>query len=244
MDQWINGWMYGLIKWSMNWWIDRLSTATPPPSSLTPPATTDFTDSNTFLPRKDIVNAACLCFGSVSAVPLVSSSSSEWRSSSAREEGIAVGKVSDGRGGKRRWGRGGSGQSIDPSIHRSFDRSIHPSIDPSIHQSFNWSIHWLIYPSINQSIHPSIHRSIHRSNHPSIHRSINPSTNPLIHPSINHSIDLSIDRSIHWSTNRSIHPSMHCHSEADEDTSGIADTDPKQKQVALTISFRGRKVLL
>ena len=63
------------------------STYTPPPSSLTPPATTEFTDSNTFLPRKDIVNAACLCFGSVSAVPLVSSSSSEWKSSSAMEGG-------------------------------------------------------------------------------------------------------------------------------------------------------------
>ena len=70
----------------MNRWIDGLSTATPPPSSLTPPATTDLTDRNTFLPRKDIVNAACLCFGSVSAVPLVFSSSSEWRSSSARED--------------------------------------------------------------------------------------------------------------------------------------------------------------
>ena len=87
MDGWINGWMDGLIKWSMNLWIDGLSTATPLPSSLTPPATTDFTDCNTILPRKDIVNAACLCFGSVSAVPLVSSSSSEWRSPSVREGG-------------------------------------------------------------------------------------------------------------------------------------------------------------
>ena len=31
---------------------------------------------------------------------------------------------------------------------------------------------------------------------------------------------------------------------SDEDTSGAADTDPKQRQAALTISFRGRKVLL
>ena len=60
MDGWINGWMDGLIKWSMNRWFDGLSTATPPPSSLTPLASTDFNDSNTFLPRKDIVNAACL----------------------------------------------------------------------------------------------------------------------------------------------------------------------------------------
>ena len=46
----------------MDWCIDGLSTATPPPSSLPPPlATTDFTDSNTFLPQKDIVNADCLC---------------------------------------------------------------------------------------------------------------------------------------------------------------------------------------
>ena len=37
----------------MNRWIDGLSTATPPPSSLTPPTTTEFTDSNTFLPRKE-----------------------------------------------------------------------------------------------------------------------------------------------------------------------------------------------
>ena len=86
INGWMDGWMYGSIKWSMNRWIDGLSTATPPPSSLTPPATTDFTNSNTFLPRKDIVNAACLCFGSISAVPLVSSSSLEWKSSSAREE--------------------------------------------------------------------------------------------------------------------------------------------------------------
>ena len=34
------------------------------------------------------------------------------------------------------------------------------------------------------------------------------------------------------------------HSEEDQDTSGTADTDPKQRQAALTISFRGRKVLL
>ena len=34
------------------------------------------------------------------------------------------------------------------------------------------------------------------------------------------------------------------HSEKDEDTSGTADTDPKQRQAALTISFRGRKILL
>ena len=34
------------------------------------------------------------------------------------------------------------------------------------------------------------------------------------------------------------------HSEEDKDTSGTADTDPKQRQAALTISFRGRKVLL
>ena len=34
------------------------------------------------------------------------------------------------------------------------------------------------------------------------------------------------------------------HSEEDEDTSGTADTDPKQIQAALTISFQGRKVLL
>ena len=34
------------------------------------------------------------------------------------------------------------------------------------------------------------------------------------------------------------------HSEEDEDTSGTADTYPKQRQAALTISFRGRKVLL
>ena len=34
------------------------------------------------------------------------------------------------------------------------------------------------------------------------------------------------------------------HSEEDEDTSGTADTDPKQRQAALTISFLGRKVLL
>ena len=33
-------------------------------------------------------------------------------------------------------------------------------------------------------------------------------------------------------------------SEEDEDTSGTADTDLKQRQAALTISFRGRKVLL
>ena len=34
------------------------------------------------------------------------------------------------------------------------------------------------------------------------------------------------------------------HSEEDENTSGTADTDPKQRIAALTISFRGRKVLL
>ena len=34
------------------------------------------------------------------------------------------------------------------------------------------------------------------------------------------------------------------HSEEDEDTSGTADTDPKQRHAVLTISFRGRKVLL
>ena len=33
-------------------------------------------------------------------------------------------------------------------------------------------------------------------------------------------------------------------SKEDEDTSGTAGTDPKQRQVALTISFLGRKVLL
>ena len=34
------------------------------------------------------------------------------------------------------------------------------------------------------------------------------------------------------------------HSKEDEDTSGTANTDHKQRQAALTISFRGRKVLL
>ena len=34
------------------------------------------------------------------------------------------------------------------------------------------------------------------------------------------------------------------HPEEDEDTSGTAGTDPKQRQAALTISFRGRKGLL
>ena len=34
------------------------------------------------------------------------------------------------------------------------------------------------------------------------------------------------------------------HSEEDEDTSGTAGTDPKQRQAALRISFRGRKLLL
>ena len=34
------------------------------------------------------------------------------------------------------------------------------------------------------------------------------------------------------------------HCEEDEDTSGTADTDPKQRHAALTISFRWRKVLL
>ena len=90
MDGWINGWVYGSIKWSMHRWFDGLSTATPPPSSLTPLASTDLTNSNTFLPLKDIVNAACLWFGSVSAVPLVSSSSLEWKSSSAREGGANI----------------------------------------------------------------------------------------------------------------------------------------------------------
>ena len=87
IDGWMDQWMDGLIIWSMNRWIDGLSTATPLPSSLTPPATIYLTDRNTFLPRKDIVNAACLCFGYVPAVPLVSLSSSEWRSSSVREGG-------------------------------------------------------------------------------------------------------------------------------------------------------------
>ena len=71
----------------MNRCIDGLSTATPLLSFLTSSATTDFTNSNTFLPQNDIVNAACLCFGSVSTVPLVSSSSSERKSSSTREGG-------------------------------------------------------------------------------------------------------------------------------------------------------------
>ena len=35
MDGWINEWMDGSIKRSMNRWIDGLSTATPPPSPLT-----------------------------------------------------------------------------------------------------------------------------------------------------------------------------------------------------------------
>ena len=34
------------------------------------------------------------------------------------------------------------------------------------------------------------------------------------------------------------------HSYENEDTSGTADTDPKQRHAALTMSFRGRKVLL
>ena len=34
------------------------------------------------------------------------------------------------------------------------------------------------------------------------------------------------------------------HSKEDKDTSGTADTDPKQRQAALTIYFRGRKVLM
>ena len=34
------------------------------------------------------------------------------------------------------------------------------------------------------------------------------------------------------------------HSEEDEDTSGTSDTDPKQRQAALAISFQGRKVFL
>ena len=87
MDRWIDGWIYQMIYESMDRWIDGLSTATPPPSSLTPPATTDFTNSNTFLPRKYIFNVACLCFGSISAVSLVSSFSLEQKSSSAREGG-------------------------------------------------------------------------------------------------------------------------------------------------------------
>ena len=33
-------------------------------------------------------------------------------------------------------------------------------------------------------------------------------------------------------------------SEEDEDASGTADMDPKQRQAAFTISFQGRKVLL
>ena len=33
-------------------------------------------------------------------------------------------------------------------------------------------------------------------------------------------------------------------SEEDEDTSGTADTDPKQRQAELIISFRGRKLFL
>ena len=83
MDRWIDQMIYG----SMDQWIDGLSTVTPPPYSLNPPATTDFTDSNTFLPQKDIVSAACLCFGSILAVPLVSSYYLERKSSSAREGG-------------------------------------------------------------------------------------------------------------------------------------------------------------
>ena len=85
MDEWINEWM----DQSNDLWIYGSMDCPPPPLPhlLWPPATTKLTDSNTFLPRKDIVNAACLCFGSVPAVPLVSSSSLEWKSSSAREGG-------------------------------------------------------------------------------------------------------------------------------------------------------------
>ena len=78
----MDGWIDQMIYESMDRWTVHRH---PSPIFFDPPSTTDLTDSNTFLPRKDIVNAACLCFGSVSAVPLVSSSSSEWRSSSARE---------------------------------------------------------------------------------------------------------------------------------------------------------------
>ena len=84
MDGWIDGWIDQMIYESMDRWTVHRH---PSPIFFDPPGTTDFTDSNTFLPRKNIVNAACLCFGSVSAVPLVSSSSSEWKSSSAMEGG-------------------------------------------------------------------------------------------------------------------------------------------------------------
>ena len=104
INVWMDGWMDGSIDRSMHWWMDRLIDRsmdrsingyinwiidgwTSPQSSLTPLTTTGLTESNTYLPRKDIVNAACLCFWSVLAVPLVSSSSSEWKSSSAREGG-------------------------------------------------------------------------------------------------------------------------------------------------------------
>ena len=98
-DLWIDG--------SMDWWIDGLSTANPPPSSLTPTATPDFTYSNNFLPRKDIFNAACLCFGSVSAVPLVSSSSSERKSPSMREGdanlAVPIGTTTSCKYIRKRW---------------------------------------------------------------------------------------------------------------------------------------------
>ena len=85
MDGLMDGWIDKIIYESMDLCIDGLSTATPPSSSLTPPATTDFTDSNTFLPQEDIVNTDCLCFESLSVVSLVSSSSSEQKSLSVRE---------------------------------------------------------------------------------------------------------------------------------------------------------------
>ena len=90
IDWMIDGWMDPWIDQSNDLWINGSMDfpPTPLPHLLwPPPATTDFTNSNTFLPRNDIVNATCLCFGSVPAVPLVSSSSSEWRSSSTREGG-------------------------------------------------------------------------------------------------------------------------------------------------------------
>ena len=57
-------------------------------------------------------------------------------------------------------------------------------------------------------------------------------------------IKLSMNR---WIDGLSTPPSLAdelLHFEEDEDTSGTADTDPKQRQAKLTISFRGRKVLL
>ena len=100
MDRSIEWWMDGSIDGSMDGWIDRSINQMiyesmdrwtvhrhPSPHLLWPPPTTYSTDSNTFLPRKNIVNAACLWFGSVSAVLLVSSSYSEWKSSSAMEGG-------------------------------------------------------------------------------------------------------------------------------------------------------------